>query len=303
MPPPIVSAVDLPTAEPFVAPVPWPVGEAEPLPAARRREPMFRPARPPAGSLQPETVHPSLWRAHQLGRQAEAMLPSGFSSLDAQLPGGGWPKRVLTELLLSDTGVGEVRLMAPSLATVQRTGRLVMLFDPPAMLSGWALARLGLDVAQLLVIQTRGPDESGETHRPAARSGIHARLWALEQALKSGHVGAVVAWLPPRLAAERVRRLQLAAHAHDGPAFMLRDRAAQQQPSAAPLRLALKPVGVDRLGIHLVKRRGPPLDQMVCLDLAPVLSTPADRRFPQGPVREEARQAMRLPIATFVNLA
>ena len=82
-------------------------------------------------------------------------VPSGFAALDAQLPGGGWPRRTLTELLLPHPGVGEIRLLAPSLAAAQRGGRLVMLFDPPAQLSAWALAQLGLDVEQLLVVQTR----------------------------------------------------------------------------------------------------------------------------------------------------
>ena len=48
-------------------------------------------------------------------------------------------------------------------------------------------------------------------------------LWALEQSLKSGHVGAVLAWLPVNLRADALRRLQLAAQAHDGPVFLFRD--------------------------------------------------------------------------------
>ena len=46
----------------------------------------------------PETLHPALWLGHQLGRNVEQAVPSGFALLDAQLPGGGWPRRVLTEL-------------------------------------------------------------------------------------------------------------------------------------------------------------------------------------------------------------
>ncbi|MEQ1806679.1 MAG: hypothetical protein ABL900_14985, partial [Burkholderiaceae bacterium] len=231
--------------------------------------------------LSPETLHPDLWRGHQFGRHAEHGVPSGFAALDAQLPGGGWPRRALTELLLPHPGVGEIRLLSHCLRTTQRSGRPVMLFDPPAALSGWALAQLGLDVEQLLIVVTRVEPSRGdracsvvarddEAHvvvrergdaRSAAREGgearsaarerdevrivaretdeacIAARLWALEQALKSGHVGAVLAWLPPRLRSESLRRLQLAAHAHDGVAFVLREMAAAQRPSAAPLRL------------------------------------------------------------------
>jgi protein ImuA len=240
--------------------------------------------------MSPEALHPSLWRAHQLGRDADNALPSGFAQLDAQLPGGGWPRQVLTELLLPHPGIGEIRLLANALAATQRNGKLVMLFDPPAALSAPALQQLGLDVAQLLVIHTH------LQLRPGAD-----RLWALEQALKSGHVGAVIAWLPPRLRAERLRRLQLAAHAHDGPAFMLRELAAQQNASAAPLRLALHPAGADQLALRVLKRRGPPLLAPLHLALPPVLPPAALRR---AQAWEEANaQATPLRAASFINLA
>ena len=59
-------------------------------------------------------------------------MASGFAALDAELPDGGWPRRVLSELLLPHPGVGEIRLLAPPLVAAQRAGRPVMIFDPPA---------------------------------------------------------------------------------------------------------------------------------------------------------------------------
>jgi protein ImuA len=242
----------------------------------------------------PETLHPALWLGHQLGRHADHAVPSGFPALDAQLPGGGWPRGALSELLLAHPGVGEIRLLSPCLAAIQQAGRLVMLFDPPQPLSAWALAGLGLDVGQLLVVHTRCKVIAGSDS-----------LWALEQALKSGHVGAVLAWLPPRLRAERLRRLQLAAHAHDGPAFVLRELAAQQRPTAAPLRLALRPGGADRLNLRVLKRRGPPLETMLKLELQPVLSAAACARARQ-PELSPASPVDAPPLlneATFIDLA
>ena len=251
--------------------------------------------RPPV--IRPETLHPTLWLGHQLGRHADAAVPSGFVPLDAQLPGAGWPRRALTELLLPHPGVGEIRLLGPSLAAIQKAGRLVMLFDPPAHLSAPALAQIGFDVEALLIIHTRSRVIAGSDS-----------LWALEQALKSGHVGAVLAWLPPRLRAERLRRLQLAAHSHDGPAFVLREMSAAQRPTAAPLRLALHPSGADVLALRVLKRRGPPLAAPVRLALPPVLSGTARQRAQIGSPHPEGEAAARageagLRAATFVNLA
>lgn len=248
------------------------------------------PAAAAAARPAPESLHPALWYGHQLGRTSATTVASGYDGLDAHLPGCGWPRRALTELLLPHPGLGEIRLLAPCLAAAQREGRLVMLFDPPAALSAWGLAQLGIDAAQLLVVQTRARTLPGSDS-----------LWACEQALKSGHVGALVAWLPPRLRAERLRRLQLAAHGHDGAAFVLREMAAAQRPSAAPLRLALRAGGADRLVLRLLKRRGPPLEEPIVLELPAVLSETARQRAliglaPVVPVRAT------LPAATFVDL-
>ena len=229
-----------------------------------------------------EDLHPALWRAHQLGQPGraagQAMAASGYPALDAQLPGGGWPARVLTELLLPHAGVGELRLLAPVLAALQRQPRGVMWFDPPAAPSAWALAVLGLDLRQLVIVQSRqaAPRLPGRM-KGAARRMLPAAdiLWALEQALKSGHLGAAVAWLPARLPADALRRLQLAAQAHDGPVFLLRDAQERARPSAAPLRLLLGSAGPDLLRVTLLKRRGPPLAEPIILALAAVLSAPA----------------------------
>lgn len=213
-------------------------------------------------------LHPALWHAHQLARPGGSVRPSRFAELDAVLPGGGWPTQALTELLLPHPGLGELRLLAPVLAAVQGAGHSLMWFDPPAAPCAWALGALGIDTAQLVVVHPR------QVLRGPARQRLPAAdvLWALEQALKSGHVGAVLAWLPARLQADTLRRLQLAAQAHDGPAFLLRDVAARLQPSAAPLRLLLAASAPDRLRVTLLKRRGPPLAQPLDLALPPVLS-------------------------------
>ena len=243
-------------------------------------------------------LHPAVWRASQIGGGAQPTSPSGFAALDAQLPGGGWPHGVLTELLLPQPGIGELRLLAPVLGAVSApappdTGRCVMLFDPPASLSAWALLQCGLDSRHWLVVRSRpaGQGRQGAAAAPAAPAwrpdtapGVPRGasrlapllpgadlLWALEQALKSGQVGAVLAWLPLNLRADALRRLQLAAQAQAGPVFLFRDALARSRPSPAPLRLLLQPAGADALGLRLLKRRGPLLAQPLRLPLPPVL--------------------------------
>ena len=219
----------------------------------------------------------AIWRAHQISAPSSAATASGFAALDAQLPGGGWPHRVLTELLLPHPGLGELRLLVPALARIAgadapsaESGRSVMLFDPPAALCGSALVQFGVDAQQLFVVYGReGARAAARLRRLLPSADL---LWALEQALKSGHVGAVLAWLPQRLKADALRRLQLAAQLHDGPAFLFREVDARVKPSAAPLRLLLQGAGIDRLSVRVLKRRGPLLTQPLLLALPPILS-------------------------------
>jgi protein ImuA len=217
-------------------------------------------------------LSPLVWVGQQLVPSG-TVTPTGFTALDSELPGGGWPHRVLAELLLPHFGLGELRLLVPALARIagaSEVGRSVMLFDPPAALCGLALAQMGVHAQQLLVVHGReGARAAAGLRRVLPSADL---LWALEQALKSGHVGAVLAWLPPRLKADALRRLQLAAQSHDGPAFLFRDVDARLKPSAAPLRLLLQGAGIDRLSVRVLKRRGPPLLQPLMLALPPVLS-------------------------------
>jgi len=278
--------MDLVPAPVAAPPRPAPPGaERRPFSRSLAREPARPVVRDPLRA--PETLHPSLWLGHQLGRTGSDAVATGFARLDAELPGGGWPRRALAELLLPHAGVGEIRLLAPALVAAQRAGRLVMFFDPPAALAAAALAGLGFEVEELLIVQTRARVVPGSDS-----------LWALEQALKSGHVGAVVAWLPPRLRADRLRRLQLAAHQHDGPAFVIREAAVASRPTASPLRLGLHAGGADRLQVHVLKRRGPPLEAPLSLELPSVLSAAARRR--SGGASEGAAA---LHAATFVDFA
>jgi protein ImuA len=286
------------TSRPLRGGVQLPLIEAEPAASGAPAPTSAAVTFPPVFS--PEELHPALWRAHQVARPGDHVLPSHYAELDAELPGGGWPARVLTELLLPHAGVGELRLLAPVLAALQQQQRSVMWFDPPAAPCAWALGALGIDVRQLVVVSSRA------ALKGRARELLPAAdvLWALEQALKSGHLGAVLAWLPARLPADALRRLQLAAQAHDGPAFLLRDTQMRQRPSAAPLRLLLSSAGPDRLRIDMLKRRGPPLAQPIMLELQAVLSAPALARAQSALVAAAAPQNSplntRLP-ATFAS--
>ncbi|MDX5444974.1 MAG: translesion DNA synthesis-associated protein ImuA [Zoogloeaceae bacterium] len=180
-----------------------------------------------------------VWTGEQFSRPAEAGLATGFAALDAQLPGGGWPRGSITELLSDTPGLGEIELLLPLLARAIAPA-LNLWVAPPWLPYAPALTARGADLERMLVI------------RPATRA---ATLWATRQALASTACHAVLAWLErPDMAA--LRRLQLAAEDSGTPLFLFRPVSAARQPSPASLRLQLS-AAAQGLRVNILKRRGP----------------------------------------------
>lgn len=180
-----------------------------------------------------------VWTGEQFSRPAAAGLPTGFDALDAQLPGGGWPRGSITELLLDTPGVGEIELLLPLLAGATAPA-LNLWVSPPWLPYAPALTARGVALDRLLVL------------RPDTRASA---LWATRQALASSACHCVLAWLErPDMAA--LRRLQLAAEDSGTPLFLFRPLNAASQPSPAGLRLQLSGAA-DGMRVDILKRRGP----------------------------------------------
>jgi len=195
---------------------------------------------------------PDLWRGDSLSRTGTPVVPTGFPSLDAELPGGGWPAGALTEILPAHEGIGELRLLGVALADLSRRGLRLIWVAPPHLPYAPALAAAGIDIAQLVIVRTASAKET---------------LWATEQALASNACGAVLAWPRAPKYAE-LRRLQIAVEGGRASAFLFRLPRAANEPSPAPLRIGLA-ASNGGLAIHLLKRRGAPLPRPIILPAMP----------------------------------
>lgn len=187
------------------------------------------------------TLPDNVWRGDQMGTCRIEPVASGYRALDRELPNGGWPPSVLIELLLANPGIGELRLLAPTLAQLTRAGKSVILLAPPHIPFAAALADLGIDLRHVVIIEADKPTD---------------RIWAVEQALKSANFGALLCWLP-QARADHLRRLQLAAANGEGLTFVFRPAEASEQSSPAPLRMVCQPAPAGRMSVEIIKRRGP----------------------------------------------
>ena len=152
---------------------------------------------------------------------------TGKSSLDARLPGGGWPTASLIEVLLDEIGLGEVRLFLPALVACQRgsdaDARWLVWIAPPYEPYAPALAQQGIDLKRLLIVRPPSATEA---------------LWAAEQALSSGVCAAVLLWL--KGTDDRwLRRLKLAAEAGGSLCVLFRPERHRFESSPANLRIVM----------------------------------------------------------------
>ncbi len=213
-----------------------------------------------------QTALPGVWMADALASVGTAVTSTGYSVLDAELPGAGWPLGALVEVLQPSLTTSVWPLLLPALARQAQAGRVALIQAPHEPYLP-ALAAAGVPWSHTLWIQAATPAQAA---------------WAGEQALRCQDVGAVVAWLP-RAQAGDLRRLHQAAASTGALLFVLRPAQAAQVTSPARVRLRvsaavraprrpqLRLVGAGpvqaqgehvswpQLRVDLLKRRGPPL--------------------------------------------
>jgi len=165
---------------------------------------------------------PALWRGRDQYNDYAA-LSTGYAQLDNVLPSGGWGIGCLTELLLEQSGIGELSLLLPGLSQVTSDNQWAAFVNPPYLPYAPALANSGINLERLLIINT---DNDNDT------------LWATEQLLRAGIFASVVAWVT-RTTAQKQRRLQLAAELGNTWATVYRPASAQGQHSPAALRMVV----------------------------------------------------------------
>jgi len=187
-----------------------------------------------------------VWRARSQPRASQG-LSSGYEQFDRHLPGGGWPRDALTEILIEQYGIGELQLLMPALASLCVDESVAEPVEP-----GWiawvappfqpyppALQKWGINLSRMLIV------------RPQSDSEV---LWSAEQALSSGTCAAVLLW-PQALDDQASRRLQLAAEKGSSWAIAFRPLTARNEPSAAALRIELS-AGHQGTRLAILKSRG-----------------------------------------------
>jgi len=227
-----------------------------------------------APSFEAVLHHPAVWRGGDCARVTMPSVPTGFTELDAVLPGRGWPAGMLTEICVERPGVSELQIIVPAAARLTRSGCWLALIAPPYIPYAPAFAAHGIQLSRLMLIRPKTGDEI---------------VWACEQALRTDDCGAALAWLDS-VSDRALRRLQLAAESGSALAILFRQtRAIPVSPAALRLRVGKAD---NRTVIRILKRRGSGVPAPVMLEPYGGLSEQSKTHPPIVPSRAQATEAV-----------
>ena len=183
--------------------------------------------------------HPTIWQAARRS-SAQPSLATGYARLNRQLHLGGWPLASSTELLSSEHGIGELQILLPALRQLGQQG-WIALIAPPYLPYAPALQHSGINLKQLLIVQSRNVADA---------------LWAKEQLLRCGHFSAVLSWFGnANIRYAQLRKLQIAAQEGQSWAVLFRPVQLAAQSSPASLRIMVQ-AEPRHVGLHILKQPG-----------------------------------------------
>lgn len=180
-----------------------------------------------------------IWRGQSQTLAAPPITrDTGYTGLNANLLGGGWPSGNLVEVCQQGFVQSEWLLLTP---TLLNTRGFVVLLNPPCVPFAQALIKAGIDLERLLVVESSNKADF---------------LFSFIELTRADACEAVLAWQPKQsLSYTELRKCQLAAMGGEGLYVLFRPAAVAEQSSPAGLRLAITQQAQD-LQVRIFKQKG-----------------------------------------------
>ena len=174
-------------------------------------------------------------------------VASDLESLNALLPGGGFPTASLVEWVSDQPGLSATTIAMNCIRPFLKQPGCLAVVDGRHDFYALAAQAAGIPLQRMLLIRPgefticQSADESSpkqNRHRSNRKSQTQQAdtLWALEQAARCPGVRVVLCWLD-RVSTTVLRRLQLAVERSGVTVFIMRPASVLNQPSWADLRL------------------------------------------------------------------
>ena len=190
-----------------------------------------------------------IWRGKNTPASSNRGLATGYASLDAVLPEGGWSQGSLIEAIVPKWGIGELQLFLPVMVAASQAKQQLVWIAPPHIPYAPALVSNGISLNHVLVLH------------PSHQRDVP---WAMEMVLRQRCCAMALAWVE-QLTPKIVRRLQLAAEEGESLGVLFHSNKHRNN-SFAATRLLLAP---SEAGLHvsILKSRSTHCGQTITLSL------------------------------------
>lgn len=179
-----------------------------------------------------------LWQGQNHYSQPN-IISSGFPELDKFLPHNGWPLGTILEILTSQCGAGELRLLMPMMAALTQQGLYIAWIAPPYTPYAPSLLQHDIDVRYVIAIDAQTTERD--------------QLWSMEKLLSCKECGMALMW-PTSCTTKNIRRLQLAAE--KGNSIGILYPRLHHPYSPAAMRISLQAIAINQLHLTILKARG-----------------------------------------------
>ena len=179
-----------------------------------------------------------IWRLGDETPENLDVYRSGLKELDNFLPGGGWPRIGLIEIIVKHHGLGELQILMPLMRDLATQDKLLLWICPPYKICTSTLIKAGIDIENLLIIDSEVQTKDA--------------LWATEQALQTQKFGIVLLWHND-VTRDALHRLLLATKSNKTLGVLFKRKKTENSQSSMVLKL--EPSSGDKLNTRTKNRK------------------------------------------------
>ncbi len=191
---------------------------------------------------------------NRLFKKTPLNLSSGFEILDNELPNNNWPKSCLIELLSNNTTEADIDFIVPTLKQIINKNQMIVIFSKSIFIHYDKLLSAGIPENLLVIIDSQSSIEK------ISKLNTDKRM----------PIGAVIGWIGNEQSFTSLQRIQACLKTSNAHSFLFRSLSTKDKPSPSPFRITMEKIGLSKVRMMIIKRRGPTTPKTFNLELCKI---------------------------------
>lgn len=179
-------------------------------------------------------------------------LISSFKNLDSELPNNSWPKSCLIELLSNNSIEKDIHFITPTLKQIIRKNKKIIIFSDNIFKHYNTFLLSGIPENLFVIIDSQSSMDK------ILKLNVEGKM----------PIGAVIGWINNKQNFISLQKIQECLKTINAYSFLFRRLSNKDKLSPAPLRITLENIGLSKIRLMVLKRRGPTVPKKFDVDLS-----------------------------------